>query len=117
MLQNRNLRRLIFLYLAIALFTSSLVAQAAPPANPNAPASAPAPSVNLPAALSDIDRMAQSAALDIARLRIDKWKTESAYKQQAQTNADSLSRNMTTALPTLTTAVRSAPQDLSALFK
>jgi len=81
---------------------------------------APAPPANTPdvqALLSDIDRSAQQAALQVAGLRIDKWKADGTFKQQAQSNADSLQRNMTSALPTLTAAVRSNPQDLAAVFR
>ena len=38
-------------------------------------------------------------------------------KQQAQSNADSIQRNLTQALPALIGAVRSAPQDMNAEFK
>ncbi len=55
--------------------------------------------------------------LDIGRMRIDKWKADGESKRQAQSNADSLQRNLTSALPALIDAVRSAPQDLSAGFK
>jgi hypothetical protein len=67
--------------------------------------------------LAKIDQTAQAAALDIAKLRVEKWKTDSKNKQQAQSDADSIQRNVTAALPTLTSGVRSAPQDIAANFK
>jgi hypothetical protein len=73
--------------------------------------------VDLQSTLAKIDQSAQSAALDIAKLRVDKWKADSSEKRQAQSNAESLQRNMTAALPTLTSAVRAAPQDVAANFK
>jgi hypothetical protein len=69
---------------------------------------------------ADLDRLqaaASRATLDLGRLRIDKWKADGESKRQAQANADSVQRNLTSALPGLIDAVRSAPQDLSAEFK
>jgi len=104
-------RHWLFVLLLLAL---TAVAQAPPP---TAPTSDPAPSVDLQGTLSHIDRSAQDAALQIAALRIEKWKTESSEKQRSKANADSLQRNMTEALPGLTSAVRTRPQDLAANFK
>ena len=70
--------------------------------------------------LPDLDRLqtaASQATLDLGRLRIDKWKTDADSKQQAQANTDSVRRNLTSALPGLIAAVRSAQQDLGAEFK
>jgi small-conductance mechanosensitive channel len=68
----------------------------------------------------DLDKLrtaATQAALDIERLRIDKWKASNEAKSAAQADADSVRRNLTTALPALIDAVRSAPADLNAEFK
>ena len=70
--------------------------------------------------LPDLDRLQAAAAqanLDLGHMRIEKWKADSGSKQQAQANADSLQRNLTSALPALIDAVRSAPQDVNAEFK
>ena len=67
--------------------------------------------------LAQIDESAQQAAMEIGRLRIEKWKTDSNSKQQAQANADSLQRNLTSALPAITAGVRAAPQALAPSFK
>jgi hypothetical protein len=81
-------------------------------------AAAPATgSADIPNLLAKVDETSQSAALDIAKLRIEKWKADSSDKQQAQTDADSVQRNLTQALPGMTAAVRNAPQDLAANFK
>ena len=69
---------------------------------------------------SDLDRLQTAAAqanLDLAHVRIEKWKADAGSKQQAQANADSLQRNLTSALPGLVDGFRAAPQDLSAGFK
>ena len=70
--------------------------------------------------LADLDRLqaaASQANLDLGHMRIEKWKADSNSKQQAQGNADSVQRNLTTALPGLIANVRSAPQDVTSEFK
>ncbi len=70
--------------------------------------------------LADLDRLqaaASQANLDLGHMRIEKWKADSNSKQQAQGNADSVQRNLTTALPGLVADVRSAPQDVNSEFK
>ena len=94
------------------------------PANgPSTSAGEHAPSVSsapVSSVLPDLDKLraaASQATLDLGHLRIDKWKADANSKQQAQANADSIQRNLTSALPVLIDAVRSAPQDLNAEFK
>ena len=70
--------------------------------------------------LPDLNRLetaASQANLELEHLRIDRWKVDADSKRQAQANADSLQRNLTSALPGLIVAVRAAPQDLNAGFK
>jgi hypothetical protein len=70
--------------------------------------------------LPDLDRlesMASEANHDLGYMRIEKWKADSDSKRQAQATADSVQRNLTSALPALISNVRSAPQDLAAEFK
>ena len=103
---------------AICLSNASSPTQAAAQAANTSPitqSSMPAPS--LPSLLAQIDQTAQSAALDIAKLRIEKWKADNNSKQQSQSNAESLQRNLSNALPTLTAGVRAAPQALAPNFK
>lgn len=83
---------------------------------PSAPASRPQPATALMLA-QQIEQIGQTSSVDIGRLRIDKWKTEGDQKQISQSNADSLQRNLTTALPALTAGVKAAPQDISSSFK
>ena len=106
----RMTRTLLFLICAsLALYAQS-------PATP-APA---AGSVSMTPVLSQLDRL-QSAATQtnaaLSYMHIDKWKADSSSKQQAQSNADSIQRNLTQALPALISAVRNAPQDVGAEFK
>jgi hypothetical protein len=112
--------RLSLLYLLLA--GATVLAQT--PANgPSTSAGEHAPSGSsapVSSVLPDLDKLraaASQATLDLGHLRIDKWKADANSKQQAQANADSIQRNLTSALPVLIDAVRSAPQDLNAEFK
>ena len=67
--------------------------------------------------LDQLQSAAAQANAALAYMRIEKWKADANSKQQAQSNADSIQRNLTQALPALIGAVRSAPQDVSAEFK
>jgi hypothetical protein len=69
------------------------------------------------AALGQLEQAAQAANLDVAKLRIEKWKADSAVKKQAQENADSIQRNLSAALPGMVQQVRANPQSLAAAFK
>ena len=112
--------RLSLLYLLLVGTT----ALARTPANsPSISTGERAPSVGSATTVSvlpDLDRLqaaASQATLDLGHLRIDKWKADGQSKQQAQANADSVQRNLTSALPVLIAAVRAGPQDLGAEFK
>lgn len=107
----------ILVPLVLCFFLSSAHAQAAQQQNPGSTSLSPGAIVNLQSVLAQIDQSAQSAALDIAKLRIEKWKADSNSKQQAQSNADSLQRNLSNALPTLTSGVRTSPQAFAPTFK
>ena len=107
------------------LLSWSMVAAAQAPAsssvaapNPGSPQSAG--SYSMTPLLSDLDRLqAASSATDtaIAQLRIDKWKADGNSKRQAESNAESIQRNLKSALPGMIANVRSAPQDVGAEFK
>jgi hypothetical protein len=101
--------------LAVLLLCTAASAQTSAPAATQ-PATQPAPSTVLLLA-QQIDQIGQTAATDISRLRIDKWKTEGDQKQISQSNAASLQRNLTSALPTLTLGVKNAPNDIASSFK
>lgn len=67
--------------------------------------------------LDQLLRTAQDTVANLQRVRVDKWKTDSRYKDQARSNSDSLQRNLTSALPTLVQAVRANPNSLAASVK
>ncbi len=97
----------------LCLSSATFALQATPPSSASGSPSAPS-------ILSDLDRL-QSAASQANRalgeMRIEKWKTGSTGKQQAQSNAGAVQRNLTEALPGLIAGVRTAPQDVNAQFK
>ena len=54
---------------------------------------------------------------NIAKLRIDKWKTDSQQRQQLQKVAESLQRNITDAVPGLIADVQNSHGSVSSTFK
>ncbi len=67
--------------------------------------------------LDQLLQVSQNIVSDISRVRMDKWKTDERYKDQAKANADSLQRNLSAALPTLVQAVRANPNSMAASVK
>ena len=110
--------RIVPLFLALTLTAAAQVAAPAqrPPQPVAMPAAAPTP-VNISATLPQLQRAAENARVDLARLRVDKWKADSSVKQQTSANIDSLQRNLSGALPTLVTAAQQNPASLNASFK
>lgn len=94
--------------------TAPAPAATATPATPAAPA---APAADLSALLPPIEQQASAIRLDLARLRIERWKADANTKKQTQDNAASLDRNLAGALPVLVGDLRSAPADLAAGLK
>jgi hypothetical protein len=102
------------------LFSLSSVALGQTATSPAASPSTRASGASISPVFADLDRLqtaSSRANLDLAHMRIEKWKADSDSKQQAQRNADSVQRNLTTALPALIDNVRSAPQNVNAEFK
>lgn len=111
------------LWFGLALVLASAVNFAQTPGTSTAPAPGTLPASKASAAdpiLPDLDRL-QSAASQITqslgRMRIERWKIDNNSKQQAQSNSQSIQRNITAALPGMINAVRSSPQDLTAQFR
>jgi hypothetical protein len=105
----------------LMLFSSAVWSQM-PAKAPAAQASTTAP---IPAAdaqaLSELLNQTQAAAqksdADVARLHIEKWKADSTSKQQAQSSAASIRRNLTNAVPDLIQRIQAAPASLNANFR
>jgi hypothetical protein len=87
----------------------------APAGNAGAPAVTNAPDVT--GLLNKIEQETKGLDADVGKLRIEKWKADSASKYQATESAASIQRNISNALPGLIADVRSNPQSLAANFK
>src|SRR4051812_25849147 len=103
--------------LALAQTSYPPASQQNPAASEPSAASTPANSGDLGMLLSRIEQEATGLNADVGKLRIEKWKADSASKYQATENAASIQRSITSALPALIGAVRSAPQSLASNFK
>jgi hypothetical protein len=76
-----------------------------------------APDLALRESLVMAQAMAQKSDADIARLRVDKWKTDSETKKQSEANATSIRRNLTNAIPDLLARIQGDPASLVANFR
>lgn len=95
-----------------------------PPRSPNrAPAAAPptnlqpAPVPDATASLGLLNQVIENTRVDLARLRVDKWKADAASRRQAEANAESVQRNLASALPAIVQQVRANPGSVAATFK
>ncbi len=67
--------------------------------------------------LAQLEAASKDTQADLVKLRIERWKTDTAYKKQALTNVDSIQRNLQGALPEIMKQLRAAPEDVPATFK
>ena len=67
--------------------------------------------------LTQLEQASQAAQVDLAKLRVDRWRTDSSNKRQTQSNVDSLGRNLQNALPSIIGELRAAPESLLSTFK
>lgn len=73
--------------------------------------------VDLTGVLAQVQQATSSANLNIAKLRIEKWKTDSDQKKQMQQVADSLQKNISNAVPGLIADVQNSRGSVLASFK
>ena len=107
-----------FLALFPALFMSASWAQTDPSAQSGAASPVSYSSANqLNQFLAQIEQISQTTQLDLAKMRIEKWKTDSNSKRQTQGNVESIQRNLQTALPDLIGQLRNSPENLAVSFK
>jgi hypothetical protein len=86
-----------------------------PSPNPQTQATPQASDLN--AIVLEVQKATSSASIDIGKLRIEKWKTDSGQKQQLQQVADSLQKNIANAVPGLVNDVQSSRGGVAASFK
>lgn len=86
-------------------------------------AQAPTPAVSyssiteLNQLVANLQQTSQTAQLDLARLRIDRWKTDSGTRQQTEKDAASIGQNLQLALPGMLDNLKNSPENLALTFK
>src|SRR5215472_13915302 len=78
---------------------------------------APGPASGVYPVLARIQQASQATNDDLVRLRIERWKTEPDQKAELQKIADSVRRNISTAMPDLIKEVQSSKGSVSSTFK
>ena len=131
-MQRHNLPVLIFTLVLLAGAAASQNAGAPPTSSPPQGSAAPAtgsaasspgmgmaePTPNpIDPLILRLQQTAQQTNIDLARLRIEKWKGDGNSKQQAQNMANSVVRNVSGALPEMMQQARSAPANVAPVFK
>jgi hypothetical protein len=67
--------------------------------------------------LTQLEQASQATQVDLAKLRIERWKTDSGTKRQVQSNVDSIDRNLKAALPEIIGQLRGSPENVAVTFK
>jgi len=106
--------RAVTIVLMASLGLGAIAQQA--PVNPQAQAPAPS-SADLNTILLQVQKATSSANVNLGKLRIEKWKTDSQQKQQMQQVEDSLQKNITNAVPGLISDVQTSRGGVLASFK
>ena len=111
--RQQYLLRTISVFLSMVPFAGLVVGQT--------PAAAQAVSYSsiteLNQIVGNLQQTSQAAQLDLARLRIDKWKTDSGTRQHTEKDAASISQNLQLALPGMLDSLKNSPENLALTFK
>ncbi len=67
--------------------------------------------------LAGLEQASQSTQLDLAKLRIEKWKTDSGTKRQSDADVQSIQRNLQSAMPEIVGLLRNSPESLPETFR
>src|SRR6266852_2924735 len=67
--------------------------------------------------LSQLEAASKATQADLAKLRIERWKTDGGSKKRSLSDVDSVQRNLQNALPEMIAKLRNAPEDLPATFR
>ncbi len=108
-----RLRCLSLLPLCLAVSAQVISSNAAAPQGPVSYSSAN----QLNGLLADLESASQAAQVDLAKLRIERWKTDPGSKRQAESNTESIQRNLQTALPEIIAELKASPESLTSTFK
>jgi hypothetical protein len=67
--------------------------------------------------LAQLETAEKTTQADLAKLRIERWKTDSSTKKQMLGDVESVQRNLQNALPEMIAQLRNSPEDMPATFK
>jgi hypothetical protein len=110
--------KMVFAAIMILLFCGpGAMAQPQTPASPNPQRQALPQAPELNAIVLQVQQATSSASINIGKLRIEKWKTDSGQKQQLQQIADSLQKNIANAMPGLINDVSGSKGSALTSFK
>ena len=87
-----------------------------PPSSPGGPVSYASVS-QLNGLLAQLEATSKTTQADLAKLRIERWKTDGSTKKQSLSDVESIQRNLQSALPEMIAQLRNAPEDMPATFK
>jgi hypothetical protein len=99
----------------LLLLLASAAAQVSPSPGPTAVPYTSVSQLNL--MLLQLEQIAQTMQVDLAKLRIDKWKTDSNTKRGSEADVESLQRNLQMALPEIIGQLRASPENIATTFK
>jgi hypothetical protein len=119
------MKRTFLFSLTLLLSMTAAVGQSGPaPAGQARPASAQgsqpvsyASMTQLNGMLAELEVNSKRTQADLAKLRIERWKTDGNSKKQVLANVDSIQRNLEGALPAIIAQLRAQPEDLPTSFK
>ena len=117
-------RRHILLLSLLLLTLGVAIAQTGPsnpaPGNQTTTGSAPvsySSVTQLNDVLAGLEQASQATQLDLAKLRIEKWKTDASNKRQTDADVQSIQRNLQSAVPEIVGQLRNSPENLPETFR
>jgi hypothetical protein len=105
-------------YWVLPFLLATATAQVTPSTPPTSAPPVPYTSVSqLNLMLSQLEQVAQAMQVNLAKLRIEKWKTDANTKRGTQADVESIQRNLQMALPEIIGQLRASPENIAATFK
>src|SRR5579863_256526 len=114
-LYSIRIRRVCFLPCLLAAAAAQVVS--APASAAKAPPVPYASVSQLNLMLSQLEQVSQTTQADLAKLRIEKWKTDSNTKRGSEADVESIQRNLQNALPEIVSELRASPENIAITFK
>ena len=105
----------------VCCFSVALIGAAQAQQNsPSQPSSAPvsyASMSEVSGVLAQLNQASQTLTANLAKVRVEKWKTDGDSKRQSLANVESLQRNLQSALPGMVSQLNASPDSLNLTFK